>query len=552
MNTLLALLVLAQASYDVILSNGKVIDGTGAPWYRGDVAVRGDRIAKITPAGMLKDAAAAKRIDATGFVVAPGFIDLLSHSREALLNGDGRVISKVTQGITTEIMGEGSTNAPANEKTVRGEASAGRRDAGTIKFSGEHGFDEWLRAMEERGASVNFGSFIGATTIRMYAKGMTQGPPTPDELDAMRRVTREAMLDGAFGIATALIYPPGEYATTDELVEIAKAMAPYGGVYITHMRSEADRLLEAIDEALRIGREGGVPVEIYHLKAAGKRNWVKARAAIEKIASARAAGIDIGANMYSYPAGGTGLTACFPPSASADGFLFDNLNDPQSRRKIRAEIENQKEEWENLCALSGAENVLISRLNTPRYSKYAGMRLSEIAASEGKDWIETAMDLVSTEKRRVETIYFMMSEDNIQAQLRQPWIKFGTDAGGADPSKATALTHPRAYGNFTRVLGKYVREEKVIPLEDAIRKMSSAAAARLSLADRGVLKEGMYADIVVFDPETVADRATFEKPHQVSVGMKHVFVNGVAVVEDGEHTGAKPGKIVRGPGYGSN
>ncbi|MGH7504290.1 MAG: N-acyl-D-amino-acid deacylase family protein, partial [Longimicrobiales bacterium] len=369
------------------------------------------------------------------------------------------------------------------------------------------------------------------------------------ELDSMRKVVRWAMEGGAFGIATALIYPPANFATTEELIEAAKAMAPYGGIYITHMRSEADQYLEAIDEAIRIGSEGGVPVEIYHLKAAGKRNWHKAPLAIAKIDSARAAGIDIQANMYPYIAGGTGLTACFPPWASADGKLFDNLADPQTRARIRAEIEHQTEEWENLCMLATPENVLILGVNEPANRQWAGKRLAEIAAARNKDWVETAFDLVLSERQRVGTIYFLMDEANVRLQLRQPSIKFGTDAGGEDPATAEGLTHPRAYGNFPRILGKYVRDENVIPLEDAIRKMTSAVTTRLSIQERGVLREGLFADIVVFDPATIADRATFEEPHQVSVGVQHVFVNGVAVVKDGIHTGALPGRALRGPGY---
>jgi dihydroorotase/N-acyl-D-amino-acid deacylase len=461
-----------------------------------------------------------------------------------LLDGDGRVISKITQGVTTEIMGEGVTNAPANDKTAMLATTDVDRQA-ALRFAGPHGFKRWIESLR---GSVNFGSFVGATTLRMYAKGMSQGVPTPGELDNMRTSVREAMEDGAFGVASALIYPPGEYATTAELVELAKAMSPYGGVYITHMRSEADRLLEAIDEAIEIGRSGGVPVEIYHLKAAGVRNWPKMKDAIAKINAARASGLDISADMYPYVAGGTGLTACLPPWASADGKLFDNLANAETRAKIRAEVLHQTSDWENLCELSTPQGVLITQITNDANQQYGGKRLAEIASMEKKDWIDAAMDLILSERKRVETIFFMASEDNLKLQLQQPWIKFGTDAGGLDPETATQLAHPRAYGNFTRVLGKYVREEKVLPLEDAIRKMTSAVALRLSIQDRGVLHEGMYADITVFDPATVKDRATFEQPHQLSLGVRHVLVNGVAVVRDGEVTGAMPGRAVYGPG----
>jgi N-acyl-D-amino-acid deacylase len=539
----------AQA-YDIVLLGGKIVDGAGNPWFYGDLAIRGDRIARIAPAGLLGSAPAGERINARGLVVAPGFIDIQSHSRQAFLTGDGRVLSKITQGITTEIMGEGNTDAPVNDRILSLMPSLGARGSNLAdRFKGAHGFDAWLKAMQEHGASPNFGSFVGAATIRMYVKGMDQGAPNAEELDQMRTLVRRSMEDGAFGIASALIYPPGNYAGKEELVEMAKAMSPYGGVYITHMRSEADQFLEALDEAIEIGRRGEVPVEIYHLKAGGRRNWDKARLAIEKIDSARAAGLDIGADMYAYVAGATGLTACLPPSSAEGGKLFDRLADPKQRAAIRAEALKEGADWEQMCKLATPEGVLIVGLVKPENKKWMGKRLSEIASEQGKDYLDAAMDLILSERRRVETIYFMMSEDNVKLQLRQPWIKFGTDAGGIDPEKATDLAHPRSYGNYPRVLGKYVREEKVIPLEDAIRKMSSAVAERLSIRDRGVLREGMYADVVVFDPETIADRATFEEPHQLSVGMKHVLVNGSFVVRDGVHTGAKPGRIVRGPGY---
>ncbi|MBI3982203.1 MAG: D-aminoacylase [Gemmatimonadetes bacterium] len=536
--------------YDVVITGGRVVDGTGAAWFYGDVAIRGDRIERIAPAGLLRDAPTRERVDARGLVVAPGFIDIQSHSRGAFLFGDGRVVSKVTQGITTEIMGEASTNAPLNERMAQGLARMPpERQALVRSFMEPHGFARWLEAMERHGVSPNIGSFVGATTIREYVKGMAQGPASPAELDTMRALVRRAMEDGAFGLGSALIYPPGNFASTDELAAMTQAMAPYGGVYITHMRSEADQFLEAIDEAIAIGRRGGVPVEIFHLKAGGQRNWHKAAQAIAKIDSARAAGLDIQANMYAYVAGGTGLTACLPPWASADGKLFDNLRDPVMRARIKAEVEHQTTDWENLCSLATPEGVLILGLDKPEHKALAGKRLAEIATLHGKPWLDAAMDLILAEQQGIGTVYFMMSEDNVKLQLRQPWLKFGTDAGGVDPDSADGLVHPRAYGNFPRILGRYVREERVIPLEDAIRKMSSAVATRLSIADRGVLKDGFFADVVVFDPATVADRATFEQPHQLSVGVQHVFVNGVGVVRDGRHTGAKPGRALRGPGY---
>lgn len=540
----------AGGPFDVVISGGKIVDGSGNAWFEGDLAIRGDRIVRITPAGVLRAAAARDRVDATGLVVAPGFIDIQSHSRESFLTGDGRVVSKVTQGITTEIMGEGWTNAPANAHTLAGSGDITDPTLQRLsrEFTAARGFDAWLRAMERHGVSPNIGSFVGATTIRVYGKGETMGPASPAELDSMRAATRRAMEDGAFGVASALIYPPGSFAGTAELSEIARAMAPYGGVYITHMRSEADQLLEAIDEAIQIGAAGGVAVEIYHLKAAGQRNWPQMAQAIHKIDSARAAGLDVQANMYPYVAGGTGLTACLPPWASADGRLLDNLRDPDTRARIRREVLEPTGEWEDLCGLATPEGVLVLDLRKAENQQFVGRRLSEIAAAMNRHWVDAAIDLIVSEEHRIGTIYFMMSEDNVRLKLRQPWIKFGTDAGGYDPDSATTLAHPRAYGTYPRILGKYVREEGVLSLEEAVRKMTSAVATRLSIQDRGLLREGMFADVVVFDPVRIGDRATFEQPHQLSVGVRHVFVNGTAVVRDGRHTGAKPGRIVRGPG----
>ena len=532
-----------SSPFDVVISGGTIVDGTGNASFPADVGLRGDRVAAITPPGMLSEEPANRRVDATGLVVAPGFIDIQSHSRFNFLgNGDGRVVSKVTMGVTTEIMGESTTNGPASAAML----SAAGRAVGRSVFET---FGDWMSAMEAHGGSVNFGSFVGATTIRVLGMGEAMGKAGGPEVSAMQDAVRQSMEDGAFGIGSALIYPPGNFASTEELIAINSAAAPYGGVYITHMRSEADNFLEAIDEAIKIGTEAGVPVEIYHLKAGGQRNWHKAAEAVAKIDSARAAGVDIQANMYPYTAGGTGLTACFPPWASADGKLFDNLADADMRGRIRAEIENQTEAWENLCSLSTPEGVLLLGFNKAENRKYMGRYLADVAAEVGKDWIETAFDLVLDERQRIGTIYFMMSEENVAMQIGQPWMKFGTDAGGIDPETATGLSHPRAYGTFTRILGKYVREEGVTTLEEAVRKMSSAVATRLHIKDRGLLKEGFFADVVVFDPETVGDHATYDEPHQLSTGIEHVFVNGIEVVNGGRHTGAMPGVPVRGPGW---
>ena len=532
--------------YDLIIQGGRVVDGTGAAWFHGDVAIRGDRIARVAPRGVLANAPARERIDAAGMIVAPGFIDIQGQSDVEFTVGDGRVVSKVTQGITTEILGEGGTPAPTNEKTnPQGPWRPG------LDFSGPHGFDAWLRAMEKHGNAVNVGSFLGAGTVRVYAKGQAQGPATSAELDTMRAVVRRAMVDGAFGIGSALIYPPGNYASTSELVELARAMAPFGGVYITHLRSEGNAWLEAIDEAISIGKEGGVPVEIYHLKAGGPRNWSKTPLALAKIDSARAGGLDVQADMYAYTAGATGLSACIPPWASADGKLFENLADSAVRPRIRTEMGRVQSEWENLCELGGADNVLLLQFQKPENVRYQGKRLSEVARMMDRPWEDAAMDLLLADRSRVETVFFLMSEDNVRTKLLQPWIKFGTDASGNDPKQPRGLAHPRSYGNYPRILGKYVREERVIPLEEAVRKSTSAVATRLSIPDRGLLRSGFHADVVIFDPNTVIDRATFEQPHQLSTGIRHVLVNGTLVIRDGVPTGALPGRVVRGPAWRS-
>jgi dihydroorotase/N-acyl-D-amino-acid deacylase len=537
------------SSYDVLITNGRVVDGTGNAWFTGDVAIAGDRIARIAPPGRIAPASAKQVIDARGLVVAPGFIDIQAQSLVQFTVGDGRVVSMVTQGVTTAIMGEGESPAPANDALIK--ASPDTTLAKAMQgFRGPDGFAHWLDAMQRHGMSENAGSFLGAATVRVYAKGYAQGAPTAAELDTMRAVVRDAMKGGAFGVASALIYPPGNFAGTPELIEMAKAMAPYGGVYITHMRSEADKLLEAIDEAMRIGKEGGVPVEIYHLKAAGVKNWDKAAKAVAKIDSARAAGQDVSADMYPYVAGGTGLAACIPPWATADGKLLANLKDAATRQRITSEITRGVGDWENLCVQATPEGVMLAGITEPSLKKFEGKRLSEVASSMGKPWVDALIDFLIADQARTGMVVFLMKEENVAMQLRQPWIKIGTDADGWDPDSAKGvMVHPRTYGTYPRILGKYVRDEHVLPLEDAVRKMTSAVANRLSIRDRGQLREGMFADVVIFDPATIIDRATFTAPHQISTGVRDVFVNGVAVVRDGKHTGAKPGRVVRGPGW---
>jgi len=542
----------AIAPYDVVITNGRIVDGTGNAWYYGDVAIRGDRIARIAPVGKLLGAPAKRRIDAKGLVVAPGVIDIQAHSEEALLYGDSRVVSMITQGVTTMIMGEGDTPGQlsatmladyvkAGGDTVYGKAIRG--------FVGPQGFGLWLTAMETRGASVNIGSFLGAGGVRQYAKNMTQGAPTPAELDTMRAVVRAGMKDGAFGVASALIYPPGNYASTEELIEQMKVAAPYGGIYITHMRSEGDRLVEAVDEAIRIGREGGVPVEIYHLKAAGVKNWPKMRGVIAKIDSARAAGQDVTVDQYPYTAGSNNLSSCIPPWAHADGKLLDRLRDPEMRARIKAEMTNENASFESLCLGATPQGVEVIGFTVDSLKKYDGKRLPEIAGAWQKDWPDALMDLTLLERNRLGQVIFVATDSNIAVQVKLPYMKFGTDAGGYDPDSSHGATHPRAYGTYPRILGRFVREYKWLTLEDAVRKMTGATAARLSITDRGLVREGMLADLMIFDPNTIIDRATYEQPHQLSVGVIHVLVNGTPVVLDSKVTGAKPGRIVRGPGY---
>jgi dihydroorotase/N-acyl-D-amino-acid deacylase len=539
-------------SIDILITGGRIVDGTGNPWRYGDVAIRGDRIAAVTPPGQIPLAQAREVVDARAMVVCPGFIDIQSHSILTLMR-DGRSLSKITQGVTTEIMGEAWTPAPfggritdplANALVVQ-DAAAWAEQARSWRR-----FGDWLAAMATHGVSPNIGSFLGGGTLRQYACGMRMGRATPDELATMRRVMAEAMDDGAFGVSYALIYPPDSFADTDEIVAVCEVVAEHRGVYITHVRSEAEQLVDAIGEAIMIGRRANLPVEIYHLKAAGRPNWHLMPAAIAAIEQARAVGVDVTADMYPYAASGTGLSALLPPWADADGRLYQNLADPVMRAKIRAEVLEPSGDWEAMAHNTTPAGVMPIGFRLPEHRSYVGMRLSAIAELRGQHWVDAALDLLAAEGQRISTIYFSMDEANVRMQLGLPWIKIATDAGGQDPAWAAALgpVHPRGYGTYPRVLGRYVRDERALALEDAIRKMTSAVADRLELHERGLLRAGCYADVVVFDPATIADQATFEAPHQLAKGVRDVWVNGARVLLGGAHTGATPGRVVVGPG----
>jgi dihydroorotase/N-acyl-D-amino-acid deacylase len=539
--------------YDLVITNGKIVDGTGNPWYYGDVGVRGDRIVTVAPRGALANVSATTMVDAKGLAVSPGFIDIQAHSWGAVLFGDGRVVGKVAEGVTSDILGESTTPGPANDQIDSLYAGEGEDDRGTRArtkdFRGTHGFGHWLDAIEHHGNSINVGSYLGATTVRAYAMGQAEGSPNGAQLDTMRAVVRNAMADGAFGISSALIYPPGSYAGTEELIEMAKAMAPLHGTYITHMRSEESKLLSAMDEALQIGREGGVPVVIYHFKASGQVNWHLAAPAIAKVDSARRAGQDVKATMYPYPASGNNLASCIPGWVHADGKLLERVRDRSLRARIRREMTATGPDASIYCQHNPPGAYMISGFKKPEWQRFEGQRLDQIAKGLKLDWVDAVLELTSGEEGRLGKITFGMSEPNVAAMLARPWVVIGSDAGGYDPDSTTALVHPRSYGTFPRVLGKYAREDRVLTLEDAVRKMTWSTAQILGLRDRGQIKEGMFADIVIFDPATVIDKATFEKPHQLSVGVRDVFVNGVGVWRAGKHTGAKPGRALRGAGW---
>lgn len=536
----------AEPQYDLLIRNGRVIDGTGAAPRNAAIAIRGDRIVSISAPS---DATARTVIDAAGLTVAPGFINMLSWADEPLLV-DGRSQSDIRQGVTLEVFGEGSSMGPLNER-MKQEQLAGQGD---LKFDITWTtLGEYLETLEKRGISTNVASFVGATTLRIHEVGYDDREPTPDELERMKRLVREAMREGALGVGSSLIYAPAFYAKTPELIELSKAAGEFGGMYISHMRSEGSRLLEAIDELITIARDAKVPAEIYHFKAAGRENWDKTDAAIARVEAARQEGLRITADVYTYPAGATGLNATMPPWVQEGGYdrWVARLKDPVVRARVMREMSTPTAEWENFFTGAGPDGILLSGFKSEALKPLTGKTLTEVAAMRGKSPQETAMDLVIEDGSRVDAVFFLMSEDNLRKKLRLPWVSFASDSGSMAPEGPFLRSnpHPRAYGNFARWLGRYVRDEQIVPLEDAIRRLTSLPAENLGLKDRGRLAEGYFADIVVFDPATIQDHATFEKPHQYATGVRHVFVNGSQVLKDGEHTGATPGRAVRGPGY---
>jgi N-acyl-D-amino-acid deacylase len=536
-----------KTEYDAIIRNGMIYNGNGGEPFKGDIGINNDTIAFI---GDLSKSSAKNEVDAKGNAVAPGFINMLSWATESLIE-DGRSQSDIRQGVTLEVMGEGWSMGPLNDKLKKQQ----QESQGDIKYKIEwNTLGEYLNFLEKKGISTNVASFIGATTVRMNVIGEDNRDPTPAEMDSMKLMVKQAMEEGAMGVGTSLIYPPAFFAKTNELVELCKTASSYGGSYISHMRSEGDKLHEAIEELITIAKEANIHAEVYHLKAAGKDNWSKMDSVIKRIERAQKEGQNVTADMYTYIAGGTGLTATMPPTLQDGGFgkLRERLQDPAIRKQLKSEMNTKTDKWENFFYGVGTpENILVVGFKQDSLKKYTGKTLGQIAKLFGKSPEETAMDLIIKDSTRVECIYFLMNEDNVKKQIAIPWVSFGSDEGSYTNEGVfiKSNAHPRAYGTFARVLGKYSRDEKLISLQEAIRKLSNLPAKNLKIKNRGELKVGNYADVVIFDPAKVKDNATFEKPHQYAEGMIHVFVNGIQVLKEGEHTGAKPGRFVKGPGY---
>ena len=537
-------LLISCADYDVVIRNGMIYDGTGEKPYSGDVAINNDKIVKVSKSINVKG---KKEINASGLAVSPGFINMLSWATTSLIK-DGRSLSDIKQGVTLEVFGEGWSMGPLNEKMK--EQQQTEAEGFEIDWNS---LGQYLESLERRGVSTNVASFLGATTLRIHEIGFADRKPTDQEMNNMRELVRVAMEEGAMGIGSSLIYAPAFYSSTEELIEICKVASEYGGMYISHMRSESNQFLEALDELIQISEEANIPAEVYHLKAGGIPNHYKMDLAIEKINNARDRGLNITTDMYNYVAGATGLDAHMPPWVQEGGYdkWVERLKDPSIRVRVKEEMIKDTDDWENLGFLAGPDGVLFSDFKNPELRKYVGMTLKEVSEKLNKHYADVAIDFVIEDGSRVGVVYFLMSEDNVKKQIQLPYMSFGSDAGSIAPEGdfLNSNPHPRAYGNFARLLGKYVREEKVISLENAIYKLSGLSASKLKLKERGFLKENYFADIVIFDPNTISDHATFSEPHQLATGMHHVFVNGVQVLESGEHTGMTPGRVVRGPGY---
>jgi dihydroorotase/N-acyl-D-amino-acid deacylase len=537
----------ASTSFDLVIANGHILDGTGSPWYSGDVGVRDGKIAAI---GNLGEAARKRTIDAHGLVVAPGFIDMLGQSELTILV-DPRLPSKIFQGITTEITGEGGSAAPLNDAILQADRAGYEHYHLTPDW---RTFRQYFARLEKQGMGINLASYVGATQVRRMVLGDDDKQPTPAQMDQMVDLVRQAMRDGTVGVSTSLEYAPAPYAKTEELIALASEASKFGGIYATHMRNESDAVLPAIDEALRIGREAHIPVEIWHLKVAGQENWGRMPEVVAKINGARAQGMDVTADTYAYPAWFNSFSAFIPPWAhdGGDAKLIERLKDPAMRARIRKDMLTPSSEWDNEWSeIPGPEAILIGVVHNPKLLPLQGKRLSEIAKMWNKDPMDALFDLLIEDDAFTNVAVFGMSEPDVALAVQQPWVSIDNDSSGTSPEGILGQEHPhpRAYGTFPRILRKYVREEKKLTLEDAIRKMSALPAQRMRLADRGVLKAGMWADVVVFDPATIQDLATFENPNQLSQGMEYVLVNGVPVIDAGKMTGALPGKVLRGPGY---
>ncbi|MFN3850418.1 MAG: N-acyl-D-amino-acid deacylase family protein [Spirosomataceae bacterium] len=535
-----------ESKYDIIIRNGLIYDGNGGKPFGADIAIKADTVAFI---GDLSKESAPQILDAKGMAVAPGFVNMLSWSTESLIH-DGRSLSELTQGVTLEVMGEGDSMGPLTDSMIVDS----ERMQGSIKYKIEwKTLGGYLEYLEKKGVSPNVASFVGASTVRAMELGYANRPPKPEEMERMKQHVKQAMQEGAMGVASALIYVPGTYSTTNELIELSKVASEYGGMYISHIRSEGNRLEEGVDELIEIAKNANIHAEIYHLKAAGKQNWQKLDKVIAKIDSARKHGLNITTDMYNYVAGATGLDAAMPPWVQEGGLQQwrRRLKTGTIRSRVGDEMQAQQNDWENLCLSAGPDGTLLVGFRQDSLKKYIGKTLTEVAKMRGKTWYETAMDLVIDDDSRVEVVYFLMSEDNVKKQIKLPYMTFCSDAASQAPEGVflKANPHPRSYGNFVRLLGKYVRDEKVISLEEAIYKLSALPCDNLKIQKRGRLKVGNFADIVIFDPAKLQDNATFEKPHQLATGMTHVFVNGKQAIKDGKHTGVKSGRFVRGPGY---